>query len=211
MAEPVQQPWQQLPGESIKAYQAFVTYRNLEVKERLLQRVGSELVKSVTLLSRWSAKWSWVERAQAWDNFQEVKRLEKRIEEKQKMDETHLKIVRAMRTKIIQALEKTEPETLARDMREMRSWISEFIKLERLIMGEPESIEERREKIQIHASIEEQIKEYAPVFQELIDEGVITLDGHPRAAVGPAEAGAGAGAAGAEDEEDDEGPPVFLE
>jgi hypothetical protein len=74
-------------------------------------------------------------------------------------------------------------------------------------MGEPESIEERREKIQIHASIEEKIKEYAPVFQELIDEGAITLDGHPRAAVTGVEAGEPL----AEDEDQDEGPPVFLE
>ena len=179
MAEPAQQPFHQLPGESIKAYQAFVVYRNLDAKERSLQRVGSELVKSRQLLSRWSAKWSWVERAQAWDNHQEIKRLEARIEEKQKMDEQHLKIVRAMRSKIIDALTKMEADVLARDVREMRSWIAEFIRLERLIMGEPESIEERREKIEIHASIEEQIKEYAPVFQELIDEGVITLDGEP--------------------------------
>ena len=162
------------------------------------------MVKSRQLLSRWSATWSWVERAQAWDNHQEIKRLEARIEEKQKMDEQHLKIVRAMRSKIIDALTKMEADVLARDVREMRSWISEFIRLERLIMGEPESIEERREKIEIHASIEEQIKEYAPVFQELIDEGVITLDGEPRAAVGPASEA---------DEEgpEDEGPPVFLE
>jgi hypothetical protein len=40
----------------------------------------------------------------------------------------------------------------------------------------------------------------------LIDEGIITLDGHPRAAIGAA--------SGSEDDdeaEDDEGPPVFLE
>jgi hypothetical protein len=204
VAQPVQHPFHQLPGESIKAYQAFVVYRNLDPKERSLQRVGSELVKSRQLLSRWSAKWGWVERTEAWDNFQEIKRLEKRIEEKQKMDEQHLKIVRAMRSKIIEALTKADPEVLAVDMREMRSWIRDFIKLERLIMGEPESIEERREKIEIHASIEEQIKEYAPVFQELIDEGIITLDGHPRAQIGAA--------SDADDEaDDDEGPPVFIE
>jgi hypothetical protein len=106
-----------------------------------------------------------------------------------------------MRSKIVEALTKADPEVLARDMCEMRSWINDFIKLERLIMGEPESIEERRKKIQVHASIEEKIKAYAPVFQELIDEGVITLDGEPRAAIG----------AEGDDDEEDEGPPVFLE
>ena len=56
-------------------------------------------------------------------------------------------------------------------------WIAELIRLERLVMGEPESIEERRGKIQSQASIEEKLKEYAPVFQELLDEGAIRLDG----------------------------------
>ncbi len=93
-----------------------------------------------------------------------------------------------------------DPQDLAKNMYELRNWITEVIKLERLVMGEPESVEERREKIQIHASIEEQIREYAPVFQELLDEGVITLDGHPRAAIGSSG-----------DDLEDEGPPVLLE
>jgi len=204
VATPAQNPWQQLPGESIKAFRAFVVFRDLEPKERSLQRVSSECTRSIPLIKRWSAKWSWTERAQAWDNHQELKRLEARIAEKQKMDEQHLKIVRAMRSKIIDALTKMDSEDLAKNIRVMRSWINDFIRLERLIMGEPESIEERREKIEIHASIEEQIREYAPVFQELIDEGVITLDGQPRAAVGPA-------SEADEDGTEDEGPPVFLE
>jgi hypothetical protein len=204
MAEPVQHAWQQLPGESIKAYQAFVVYRNLDPMERSLQRVVSECNKSISLIGRWSARWSWVERAQARDDFQELRRLEARIQEKQRMDEQHLKIIRAMRSKALEALAQMTPEDLAKNAYELRNWIVDFIKLERLIVGEPESIEERREKIEIHASIEEQIKEYAPVFQELLDEGLITLDGHPHAAIGPAteanEEGPG-----------DEGPPVFLE
>jgi len=127
VAEPVQYPFHQLPGESIKAYQAFVVYRNLEPTERSLQRVVSELGKSRALIERWSAKWGWVERAQAWDDFQETKRLEARIEEKQKMDEIHLRIVRGMRSKAIDALAKMEPEQLAKNMQEMRAWISEII------------------------------------------------------------------------------------
>jgi predicted secreted protein len=80
----------------------------------------SELGKSRALIERWSAKWGWVERAQAWDDFQETKRLEARIEEKQKMDEVHLRIVRGMRSKAIDALAKMEPEQLAKNMQEMR-------------------------------------------------------------------------------------------
>jgi hypothetical protein len=93
-----------------------------------------------------------------------------------------------------------DSEALAKNAFELRNWIIEFVKLERLVLGEPESIEERREKVEIKASIEQQIKEYAPVFQELIDEGAITL--------GPRNAGA---LVAPEDEEDneEEGPLAF--
>lgn len=53
-----------------------------------------------------------------------------------------------------------------------------MIRYERLKRGEPESIEERRSKIEVQATIEEKLKAYVPVFQELIDEGAIRLNGH---------------------------------
>jgi hypothetical protein len=178
MASIQQYSWQQQPGESPKAFQAFVVYRNMEPRERSISRVVSELNKSRSLIGRWSSRWSWVERAQEWDDYQEMRRLEVRIEEKQRMDEEHLKIIRAMRNKALQALTELSIQDLASNMYELRNWITDFIKYERLVMGEPESIEERREKVEIQATIEERLKTYAPVFQELIDEGAITLNGH---------------------------------
>ena len=198
MADSQQYVWQQLPGESPPAFQAFVVYRNLEAKERSLQRVGSELAKSRTLISRWSGRWDWLERAAAWDDHQEMRRLEHRIEEKQRMDDEHLKIIKAARSKALQALAQMDVETLATNMYELRNWITEFMRLERVVMGEPESIEEGREKIEIHASIEERLKAYVPVFQELLDEGAIRLD-----AVGVP--------SGMEDEEAEDAPPSFEE
>jgi hypothetical protein len=178
MAEPQQHAWHQLPGESIKAYQAFVTYRNLEPKERSLQRVGSELGKSRGLIERWSSRWDWVERVREWDTYLQMRLLEKRIEERQRMDEEHLKIIRAARSKAIKALADMKPEQLATNPSELRHWLMELIRYERLIMGEPEPVEARSEKIEVQATIEERLKAYAPVFQELIDEGAILLDGH---------------------------------
>ena len=153
-------------------------YRNMELKERSLQRVGSELGKSRGLIERWSSQWSWVERVRDWDDHQEMRRLEKRIEEKHKIDEVHLTIIRAARTKAIKALAEMNPEQLATNPSELRHWITELIRYERMIMGEPEAPETRREKIEVQATIEERLKEYVPVFQELLDEGAIRLDGH---------------------------------
>ena len=165
MAEPQQYAWQQLPHETDKAYQAFVVYRNLDPKERSLSRVVSELGKSRALIERWSAGWSWVERARAWDAHQEMRRLEKLIEAKQKMDEEHLRIIRGARSKAIKALAEMNPEELATNLTELRHWILDLIRYERLILGEPESIEERSEKIAVQATIEERLKAYAPICQ----------------------------------------------
>jgi hypothetical protein len=121
MAEPAQYAWQQLPRETDKVYQAFVVYRNLEPQERPQAGVASECTKSVSLIRRWSSQWSWVERAREWNAHQEMGRLEARIEEKQRMDEEHLKIIRAMRSKALQALAQMETETLASNMYELRN------------------------------------------------------------------------------------------
>jgi hypothetical protein len=42
MAEPQQYAWQQLPGETDKAFRVFIVFRNLEPEERSLTRVVSE-------------------------------------------------------------------------------------------------------------------------------------------------------------------------
>jgi hypothetical protein len=167
--------WQQQPGESDRAFEAFTCYRTLEPGERSLAKVGSELVKSTTLLSRWSARWQWVERAREWDAHLDRCRLEHRIEVKKRLDEEHLKIIWGARIKAIEALAQMSPEDLASKPSELRHWLMELIHLKRLIMGEPETTDVRREKIELQATIEE----YAPVFRELLDEGVIRFDDQP--------------------------------
>jgi hypothetical protein len=131
MAEPRQYAWRQLPGESIKAYRAFLVYRNTEIKERSLQRVGSELGKSRGLIERWSSRWDWLERARLWDEYEELRILEGRIEEERRMDEEHLRITRGARSKAIKALADMKPEQLASNPSELRHWITELIRYER--------------------------------------------------------------------------------
>lgn len=61
------QAWHRLPGEGEKAYEAFETYLHLG-KDRSIDNVSTALVKSRSLLSKWSAKYDWVDRARAYDN-----------------------------------------------------------------------------------------------------------------------------------------------
>lgn len=59
--------WQhRQPHESTPAFAAYCLYRDQGVS-RSIDKVGQELVKSGSLLSRWSAEHQWVERVRAYD------------------------------------------------------------------------------------------------------------------------------------------------
>lgn len=57
---------EQLPEESSKAYAAAVVYFEMGA-QRSQEAVGRKLAKSRTLISRWAAKYQWVERASRYD------------------------------------------------------------------------------------------------------------------------------------------------
>lgn len=59
-------PWDARPDETMKAYRAFMIYRDLG-PGRSLHAVSRELAKSVPLLKRWSSRYDWVGRARAFD------------------------------------------------------------------------------------------------------------------------------------------------
>lgn len=61
-------PWDRQPGETSKAYEAFVTYRDLGA-DRTQLRVEKALGKSKALISKWAAERDWVRRAAAWDSM----------------------------------------------------------------------------------------------------------------------------------------------
>lgn len=57
--DPSRQAWHKQKGESVQAYEAFMTYLTLPQDERTIRKVSQILSKSETLLSRWSSQWSW--------------------------------------------------------------------------------------------------------------------------------------------------------
>jgi len=70
------EPGARWPGESDKAFAAFLTYRDLPPSSRSQQEVGRILAKSRQWIGEWSRQWSWVERASAWDAAQDrIRRL----------------------------------------------------------------------------------------------------------------------------------------
>ena len=91
-------PWERQEGETPKPYEAFCIYRDMKTddQERSLREVANRLKKSLTLIGRWSSKYSWVERVAAWDDEQE--RIEREIAQKEQA-----KAIREMRKRQAQA------------------------------------------------------------------------------------------------------------
>lgn len=59
-------PWERQSKESNQAYEAARLYFEKRI-DRSLSSVGKRLGKSQDLMERWSSRWSWVDRAAAYD------------------------------------------------------------------------------------------------------------------------------------------------
>jgi hypothetical protein len=71
-------PWLRLPArqgkddatETAKPYAAFQMYYTLSPNQRSLRQVASQLKKRETLMEKWSSRFFWVRRTEAWDRYQ---------------------------------------------------------------------------------------------------------------------------------------------
>jgi hypothetical protein len=64
------QVWDRMPGESAKAFAAFVRYRDLAEK-RTMAKVGQMSGCSTQNIERWGRRWNWVSRCYEYDLVQE--------------------------------------------------------------------------------------------------------------------------------------------
>lgn len=64
------QLWERQVGESEKAFDAFVKYRDL-AERRTLARVAQMLGCSSTNVERWASRWFWTQRTYAYDLIEE--------------------------------------------------------------------------------------------------------------------------------------------
>lgn len=120
-------PWERQEGESVKAFEAFTVYLNLG-EERSIRAVSQKLVKSRTLISRWSADHKWVERVAAYDADVQKKAHAEAVKKQRKMVDRHIGIALKMQEKALKALDKMDPADM--DPRIMLSILREATKLE---------------------------------------------------------------------------------
>ena len=142
--------WEQLPGESAKAYAAFCLYRDqglnrsIEATSRLYHGHAAPLEGQTAIgrrrgasgqIRRWAQRWNWSARARAWDQKLQRVQWSKQVEASAEMAERHAKEALLLQNKAVERLRLLQPQELG--PREILSYLVEAAKLERLARGEP--------------------------------------------------------------------------
>lgn len=122
-------PWEQQPGESAKAFEAFETYRDMGAA-RSNAKVGQKLGKSKTLIDRWSSAYNWPDRARAYDRDLDRQAHEQAVRNVQQMTNRHIRIAMQLQAKALAALENLDAEQLTPKM--MLAFLTKATELERV-------------------------------------------------------------------------------
>ena len=136
------------PKESGPAWEAFKLYRD-GGDTRTLAKVAETLGKSSTLIEGWSRDNDWRNRVVAWDNEKDRRKRNVELKQIEAMRKRQLQLAASLQgygglelEKLINTARQNPNATVTAD--QVLRLISEGIKLERLNMGEPESITETR-------------------------------------------------------------------
>lgn len=122
-------PWERQSGESEKAFEAFVIFRDLGEK-RTFTAVAEELQKSYTLIRRWKERWGWEERARAYDNDLEREARAKAVKERKDMTTRHIGIAIQLQRKALDALKRLNVNDMS--PKDIKEYIKMATDLERL-------------------------------------------------------------------------------
>lgn len=138
-------PWEPLPGESAKKYEAFQHYLNMktDTDDRSLRKVAFDLNKSLTHIGTLSSQYNWVSRADAYDKEQLRLAQKEQIDAIKKMRKRHANISVQMLTKAMQKMSMMEAAELT--PQDVKAWVETASKLERLSRGDTSEVIEERD------------------------------------------------------------------
>jgi hypothetical protein len=141
--------WERLPGESDKAFAAFIAYRDTAEKDRSIPKCvaayyGGESSAKVRQWQRWSSDFRWQERVQAWTDEQDRVATAARLREIEAMNARHASEARALQQKALTRLQTLQPSELSPGL--LLRYLLDAARLERSAMGEPDQIVEQRVK-----------------------------------------------------------------
>jgi len=138
-------PWERQFGESQKAFGAFCVYRDLGMK-RSQEKVARELGKSAQLLARWSVKWNWVERIEAWVDEQDRMARIDQVEAVSRMNKFHALMSAALVEKAFRKINGVKDSEIEKMSLVSASRLLEVgVKVERQARGEAGEVVQDKE------------------------------------------------------------------
>lgn len=136
MAQPLDpdvNPWDQQPNESQPAYEGFVGFRDSEDRKvASVSMPGPEASRR----KRWAATYQWINRARAWDRYQQQQELDDLVRYRLSMNRQHRVQARVAQGKFVEWLQTRTPEDVARwrPMEAVRVWET-AVRVERMAAG----------------------------------------------------------------------------
>jgi hypothetical protein len=110
-------------------------------------------------VDKWSRAFAWVERASAWDRHLNAEACQAQAEARREMAERHAREARVLQGKALERLRALCPEELG--PADLLRYIVEAAKLERLALGEPDTVQRHeltgRGGGALHFSLEEAV------------------------------------------------------
>ena len=137
---PSTKPWERQKGETEKAYEAFVTFRDAG-PGRTLIGAARELHKSYTLIRRWCDTWNWLERVRLYDVDVEKAARAQAIKDRKDMIARHTKLALDVQKKAEEALKALKVSDMApKDIKEYIKMATDLERLNRDIVEEENAI-----------------------------------------------------------------------
>jgi hypothetical protein len=183
MSERSSAPWEQQPRESSRAFGAFSVYRDLGPRRSLRAAAAAFYERSAAALERQVDKWSrafrWVERANAWDRHLDAEACQAQEQARREMAERHVREARALQAKALERLRALRPEEL--EPADLLRYIVEAAKLERLALGEPDTLQRHEVTGPGGGALRFSLEEAVAAARELeeTDHGSVQRDGNP--------------------------------
>jgi hypothetical protein len=129
---PKRDPWNKRGDESAKAFEAFNLYLELGA-QRTVVKVSEKCGKHVSMLYRWSRRYQWDARCDAWEDFQDAEWVKERQRSIREACRRHTLIAKSMTGKVTGRLKKIDPEELSPS--DLARWLDTAVKIERQALG----------------------------------------------------------------------------
>lgn len=151
-------PWERIPGETPKAYSAFLAFREMGSQRSLrkLAMSGDERTSHLRQMATWSSQHAWVERAAAYDEHIAREGMAAEIEAVRQMRQRHAQAALALQAKALQRLQTLNPDHLA--AKDVVVFIKEAVAIERAARGVEGPPIEERERREEGITVEELVR-----------------------------------------------------